>query len=66
MNWAKTLGLAGPIVSFVGTVIVGLYATRGIPKKGDKIRAPKAGWTKLGWVLIGLGFFISIIKEMLY
>ena len=58
MKWLNVIGLG---LSFVGSIMTGLIAQRGIPKKGQLIKAPRLKVSVCGWILIALGFLVSLV-----
>lgn len=62
LKWINIIGLS---LSVFGSILVGLIAQGGVPKKGDPIKAPKYKTTYCGWIFIILGFLISLIVAIL-
>lgn len=57
----KLVNIVGLTFSVIGSILVGLIAQEGIPKQGEMIKAPKFKLTKAGWILVILGFILSLI-----
>lgn len=61
----KLLTVLGLLLSTIGSVMVGLIANRGIPKKGDIIKAPNVNISFWGWLLIIFGFLFQLISILI-
>lgn len=61
----KCLMIIGLSLSLAGTIIVGFIAQNGIPKRGEKIKAPDGKITYFGWGLMVIGFAAQIIATVL-
>lgn len=62
---AKNIQILSSLFSIVGSIIVGLLATKGIPKKYEIVRAPSWIGTIIGWACIALGFILNLISILL-
>ena len=58
MKWLNVIGLG---LSFVGSIMTGLLAQRGVPQKEQVIEAPRFKVSVCGWILIALGFLVSLV-----
>lgn len=64
MNLLKLLNITGLSFSTFGSILVGFISQKGIPKKGEPIRAPKYRVAIAGWILIIFGFILSLIAAI--
>ncbi|KMT22958.1 hypothetical protein [Clostridium cylindrosporum] len=64
MNVIKIVNITGLTLCVLGSIIVGLITTKGRPKPGQVVRFPNYKLDRIGWILIILGFSLSLIAAI--
>ena len=59
------LSISGLFFNIAGTILVGFVSQGGIPKKGQRIKAPKWRVAFLGWGAVLVGFFLQLLGLIL-
>lgn len=61
----KIVLLIGLILSIVGSILTGLIAKGGIPKRGDIIKADQMQCAAIGWIFMIAGFVMQAVAIFL-
>lgn len=61
LHCGQVITLIGLAMNFLGTLLQGIVANKGIPKAGEVIKAPNYTYSICGWCLLSIGFLISMI-----